>query len=196
MIRHGKLSDERYEEIKEEVTYMYEETKIDTYPINPFKIAKKLYYILHPYSTLDGDEYLDAIEESDEGFSKVEWDSAMRMYRYVIYYNDIERSIRNIRWTIFHEIGHCFLGHHDNPTGNERQKEDEANFFAKYAMCPPPLLERSGCKSPQDVYAKFGASVEFSGYAFSYFMKWLHYGPRDYLPYEIKMLRMFRLVVA
>jgi len=175
---------------------MFEETETDTLPIDCFEIARKLHYILRPYSSLGFEEFLDAMGISYEGFSRVEQDPATGMNRYVIYYNDFSHGIRNIRWTIFHEIGHCYLGHHDNPPGNEQLEEDEANFFAKYAMCPPPLVYGTDCKCPQDVYDKFGASNEFAGYAFQYFQRWLYCGPRVYLPYEIQLLKLFHLVAA
>lgn len=192
----GKFSDARYEEIKKEVLFMFEETQTDTFPIDCFEIARRLHYVLRPYSTLDFAEWLVAIDESDEGYSKVETDPATGMNYYAIYYNDENHGIRNIRWTIFHEIGHIYLGHHDNPAGNEQQEEDEANFFAKYAMCPPPLLHATKCSCPQDVYDKFDASGEFSSYAYEYFQNWLYHGPRNYLPYEIEMLKLFHLLAA
>ncbi len=196
MGRHGKLTDERYEEIKQEVLFMFEETETDTFPIDCFEIARRLHYVIRKYSDLDFEDYFEAMENSDEGFSRVEQDPVTGMNYYAIYYNDEGHGERNIRWTIFHEIGHIYLGHHDNPSGNEQQEEDEANFFAKYAMCPPPLLNATKCSCPEDVYEKFEASGEFSGYAFEYFQTWLHYGPREYLPYELQLLRLFHLIAA
>jgi len=43
MARHGKFSDARYEEIKQEVLFMFEETETDTLPIDCFEIARKLH---------------------------------------------------------------------------------------------------------------------------------------------------------
>ena len=140
-MHRGKFSDERYEEIKQEVLFMYEETDTDTYPINPFEIARRLKYVVRKYSELDFTDYLEAISISEEGFSRVEVDPQTGMNRYVIYYNDEGHCIGNIRWTIFHEIGHVYLGHHDNSSGNEQLEEDEANFFAKYSIAPPPLIQ-------------------------------------------------------
>ena len=111
MARRGKFSDARYEEIKKEVLFMFEETETDTYPIDCFEIARRLHYVLRPYSALGWDAYLEALDESDEGYSKVETDPVTGMNYYVIYYNDMGHGMRNIRWTIFHEIGHIYLGH-------------------------------------------------------------------------------------
>lgn len=196
MARRSKFSDARYDEIKKEVLFMFEETGTDTYPIDCFEIARRLCYVLRPYSRLGYTAYLEAISKSDEGFSRVEVDTSTGMCRYVIYYNDQDHGARNIRWTIFHEIGHIYLGHHDNPPGNERLEENEANFFAKYAMCPPPLLNETNCTCPQDVYDKFEASGEFAGYAFEYYQTWLNCGPRQYQPFEIQLLKQFHLFAA
>ena len=37
------------------------------------------------------------------------------MNRYVIYFNDSIANTGRLRWNIFHEIGHIYLGHHDHP---------------------------------------------------------------------------------
>ena len=189
----GKFSDDRYEEIKQEVLFMFEETGTDTYPIDPFEIARRLKYVVRKYSELDCVAYLEATAESDDGFSRVEQDPVTGMYRYVIYYNDEGHGIRNIRWTMFHEIGHIYLGHHDNPAGNEQLEEDEANFFAKYSIAPPPLINATNCTDPVDVYMTFLVSDQASGFVFDYFQKWLNFGPRMYQPYELKMLSLFHL---
>ncbi len=81
----GKFSDERYEEIKQEVLFMFEETETDTFPIDCFEIARKLHYVLRPYSQLEISAYLEAISESSEGYSKVEQDPITGMCYYVIY---------------------------------------------------------------------------------------------------------------
>lgn len=196
MAHRGKLSYRRYEEIKQEILFMFEETETDTFPIDCFEIARRLNYVLRPYSTLTFVERLKAFGTSSEGYSTVEVNPITGMNYYVIYYNDEAHSPGNIRWTIFHEIGHIYLGHHDNPPGNEQQEEDEANFFAKYAMCPPPLLNATHCHCSQDVLVKFNTSNQFAGYAFDYFQKWLRSGPKDYMPYEIEMLKLFHFLAA
>ena len=198
MSAQWKMSNSRYEEIKQLILEMYEETGIDTCPIDPFEIARRLKYVVRPYSELSIDDWMWAESKSDEGFSRPELNPETGMYEYVIYYNDSEfdHTEGNIRWTIFHEIGHIYLGHHDNPLGNEEAEEDEANFFAKYAMCPPPLLHVTHCENALDVYNRFNTSDEFAGYAFAYYQTWLNRGPTDYLAYEVKLLALFHYCAA
>ena len=187
-----KFSDARYEEIKKEVLFMFEESGIDTYPIDPFVIAKRLNYRIIPYSTLTAEDYLAAVFTSNEGYSHVEQRSD-GMFEYAIYYNDDGRVSGNIRWTIFHELGHITLGHHDNAPGNEQNEEDEADFFAKYAIAPPPLINATKCEDAFDICMTFKASETAANYIYEYFMKWKKYGPSNYLPYEKELLGLFHI---
>ena len=185
------LTVDRLDEIKKEVLFMFEECEINTYPIDCFAIAAKLYYVLRPYSSLTPDEYMKAWKTDPDGFSKVELNPITGMNQYVIYYNDCANQGR-LRWTILHEIGHIYLGHHDTPDdSNTEIEEAEANFFAKYSIAPPPLVNAAKCSSPTDVAIIFNVSGEASYNIFVYYRKWLEYGPREYEPFEIEMLELF-----
>ena len=46
MARRGKFSDARYDEIKKEILFMFEETDTDSTPIDCFEIARRLPDIL------------------------------------------------------------------------------------------------------------------------------------------------------
>ena len=170
---------------------MFEECEIDSYPIDCFTIAEKLYYKLRPYSSLSPKEYEEAMEFDIDGFSRVEVDSITHMNRYVIYYND-KLNFGRMRWTIFHEIGHVYLGHHDNPdSSNSSLEEAEADFFAKYAIAPPPLINATKCKSALDISNTFCASLQASSNLYNYYQKWLNFGPQEYEPFELAMLALF-----
>lgn len=185
------LTDNRCEEIKQEIAFMFEECMINSYPIDCFDIAKKLYYVLKPYSSLSPDEYVKVLCIDPDGFSRVEANPSTGMNQYIIYYNDYAQFER-MRWTIFHEIGHIYLGHHDNlDNSNITSEEAEANFFAKYAIAPPPLIAITHCNDPSDIASTFCISTEASIYSYDYYMKWLKYGPQNYVSYERKMLQLF-----
>lgn len=73
--------------------------------------------------------------------------------KYVIYYNDTMNHRGLERFTIAHELGHIFLGHHqDAKTDILLRKnisdaqykiyEKEANCFARNLLSPIPLVER------------------------------------------------------
>jgi len=190
----GLLSNERYEELKKLVVEMFEEAEVNSLPIDCFYIAKKLKYVLRPYSQLDLEAYHDAMDISVEGYSQVEKNPVTGMYEYVIYYNDMNFDINHQRFTIFHEIAHCYLGHHDEEQNmwNEQIEEAEANFFAKYAMAPPPLINHyREHVCPALIQQIFQTSGEEAGYDYDYYMKWLEYGPVDYTANERHLLAMF-----
>jgi len=131
------------------------------------------------------------MEYSSEGFSVLRKVPETGMYRYYIFYNDYN-SYERQRWTIFHEIGHIYLGHHlPDCTLTRDEQESEANFFAKYSIAPPPLINTAKCDSPWEIAATFFVSEQASVYIFIYFQKWLNYGPPDYEEYELEMLSQF-----
>ena len=188
----GVLTEKRCGEIKHEVLFMFEECEVTTYPIDCFAIARKLYYVLRPYSSLTPKEYMTALATDPDGYSQVELNPVTGMNEYVIYYNDNANEGR-MRWTIFHEIGHIYLGHHDNPIDNQIAVEEaEADFFAKYTIAPPPLINIAKCQSATDVAICFNVSGQASAYIFIYYQKWMQFGPREYEPFELELLELFQ----
>ena len=85
-----------------------------------------------------------------------------------IFYNDIGRSYERQNWTILHEIGHIVLDH----TGHSEHEEDEANFFAKYAIAPPILIYKIKAESPWEIYEAFDISLSAAFYAYNYYVSW------------------------
>jgi hypothetical protein len=190
----GKLTERRCDEIKQEILFMFEETDVHTYPIDCFAIAEKLCYVLRPYSSLSPDEYMEALGIDPDGFSRVELNPFTDMNEYVIYYNDYTTNEGRKRWTIFHEIGHCYLGHHDNPDDSKSDIEEaEADFFAKYAIAPLPLVRRLRCKDMWEIKAAFNTSDEASGYIYDYYMKRCAFGPPVYLDFELEIAQLFEI---
>lgn len=188
----GILTDERCDAIKKEVLFMFEECEVTTYPIDCFAIAEKLFYVLRPYTSLPPEEYSKALRKDPDGFSQVETNPESGLNEYVICYNDRANEGR-MRWTIFHEIGHIYLGHHDNPDDSQIITEEaEADFFAKYSLAPPPLVNIARCQCPTDVAICFNVSGQASTYIFIYYQKWMQYGPREYEPFEIELLELFQ----
>lgn len=186
------LSVPRYNEIKHEVLFMFEECEVEALPIDCFEIARKLHYHLVPYSYLPDYALRLAMEFSSDGFSTLYHNPRTGMYEWYIFYNDYNNMARQ-RWTIFHEIGHIYLGHFEDDVKTYAEKESEANFFAKYSIAPPPLINTARCESPEEVADYFCVSGEAAVYIFTYFLKWKNYGPTEYEPFEIKMLQQFHI---
>lgn len=189
----GELTSEQCESVIMQVIDMFEECGIHTLPIDPFAIAAKLHYILVPYSALSLEYLRYALLISSDAFSRVEQIlvNGICMYRYVIYYNDRKYAPR-IRWTLLHEIGHCYLGHHDHPDESLNSVEEaEANLFAKYSAAPLPLINMMRDQSVAAIAHLFSISYQAATYAQEYFYKWLQWGPDDYTDYEIRLLELF-----
>lgn len=125
--RQWKLTDEEYEFIKGEVIHIFKEYNVKCIPVSGFEIASKMKITLVAYSGLSKKKLKAAFEASEDGFF---YEEKGREY---IYYNDIDRGYERQNWTILHEIGHIVLDH----VGHGEKEEDEANFFAKYAIAPP-----------------------------------------------------------
>ena len=94
---------------------------------------------------------------------------------------------RRIRFTIMHEIGHIVLDH----TEHSDLAESEANFFAKYALAPPPLVHKYKPEDYCELAEIFQLSQECAMNAMKFYHRWLRYGPRNYLDYEIVLLDLF-----
>ena len=110
-----------------------------------------------------------------------------------IFYND-RKNYRRCNMTILHEIGHAVLGHTEET--NHDIAEAEAAFFAKYAIAPPPLVHKIQSKTAVAISEQFDISLEAAMYARDYYLKWLQFGPHDYLEYEVVLLNQVQLSVS
>ena len=171
---------------------MLEECEIHTLPIDCFEIARKLNYVLMPYSKLSPEEKVKAFLTDPDGFSQVEENPDNGLYRYVIYYNDVDRIEGRIRWTIFHEFGHIYRGHHDNPDdSNSIIEEAEAELFAKNTIAPLPLIRYYNIQNAEEIQDLFCTSYEAAFNILDYYWKRVQFGPRNMEPFEIQIMNLF-----
>lgn len=134
-----------------------------------------------PYSSLNAKKRSAAIRMSNDGF----YLDDLKGHDY-IYFNDA-LPYERINMTILHETGHCALDH----KGKSETEEAEANFFAKYAAAPPPLVHRVHPQTPEHIARVFCLSLTAAKYAFNYYNKWLTYGENRFKRYEIRLLKLF-----
>ena len=139
-----RLLSRRYDEIKQEVAQLYKKYHIDQYPIVPFILCQKMGIKLVPYTSLSPDKRIRALKASYDGFF-AEYEEGGEVVL-AIFYNDTMIAER-IRFTILHEIGHIVLGHMEHSD----VAEAEANFFAKYAIAPPPIVHLFQPDDPYDL---------------------------------------------
>ena len=181
---YWKLTDEEYEFIKGEVIHIFEKYNIRCIPFSGFEIASKMKITLIAYTGLSKRKLKKALEVSEDGFF-IETNG-----REFIYYNDIDRCYERQNWTILHEIGHIVLDH----MGHSEHEEDEADFFAKYAIAPPVLVHKIGAECPEDIYNVFDISYEAAGYAYEYYCSWKSRYKRlnRLTAYEEKLLALYK----
>lgn len=175
-----RLSDERCEEIKQEVVNLFEKYNINCVPISGFEIASKMGIKVIPYSSKTGEARELCFKESEDGFS------IRRGDKWYVFYND-DKQFGRINNTMLHEIGHIVLDH----TEDSELAEKEVKFFAKYALVPPVLVHKLKVTTPEEISETFDVSYEAAYYALVYYNKWLHYSGRYYKPYEEQLLALF-----
>lgn len=183
-----KLSDEQYEYIKGEVAHLFVKYKVKCIPVCGFEIAAKMKITLIAYSGLSRKKLRAAMKASKDGFHVFDGNKE------IIYYNDIDICYTRQNMTILHEIGHIVLDHE----GHSDWEEDEANFFAKYAIAPPIIVDKICPESALDIYDWFDISYEAADYAYDYYLKWKghHKKVRKYTDYEIQLDGLYKLIVA
>lgn len=177
----NKLTDQRYEEIKRIIVDVFKRYGISSVPIDPFDLARRMGITVIAYSSFSNSKRDLLLRNSEDGFFLQKTNGT-----HVIYYNDEKRRAR-INNTIMHEIGHIVLGH----TEESNLAEAEVNFFAKYALVPPVLVEKLGLSYFDEIEDTFQVSLTAACNALSYYIKWVRYGPREYTDYELELIDMF-----
>ena len=178
------LLDKRYEEIKQVVADLYERYSITTIPVDPYGLAKRMGITLVPYSTLKESVRSEVNQAYKDGFKYLLEDLDIGEGTWYVWYDD-EQSDERIRFTILHEIGHIVLGH----LQESELAELEANFFAKFAIAPPILVNIIAPTDYVDIANAFGLSAECAYYSMNYYLKWKAYGGDA--PYSHQLIRLF-----
>lgn len=184
-----KLIADRYEEISRLVVNMYNRITIKQFPIDCFDLCDQLNIVHIPYSQLTPEDAILFYDElSKDGFSaliqlsrdKDEWR---------IHYND-DMPKNRIRFTVMHEIGHVVLDH----SQHSDLAEAEANYFARYALAPPPLVHKLEIEDYTMLAERFNLSYQCAYYAMQAYMNWRQYGAPVFLDYELQLLDIFKKV--
>lgn len=181
-----RLLKRRYNEIEQVVLKLFSIIKVRRFPISCVDICRQLRIVLYPYSTLSEKKREAAMKESKDGFyAIVELQEGVLEYR--IYYNDT-KSRERIRFTIMHEVGHIMLDHLEHST----LAETEANYFAGYALAPPPVVSAIGIEDYIELSEKFDISLECALYAMRRYIKWREFGAPYLLDHENEILMIFQ----
>lgn len=128
--------------------------KISSMPIS-LNLIKKHYGIkIIPYSKAKNYENFKQEMKDGDGFSTI-----LNGHK-IIYFNDKNRTIQRIRFTIAHELGHCLLGHDLSKTKYRNSETDssddpieemQANVFARDILMPAIILHHTDCINYKDI---------------------------------------------
>lgn len=163
-----RLPNWRYEEIKEKITQLFFEFS-QNIPVDVYMFATSLHIILVSYSSLN-ENYKRRLQEIGDfilkdGFCVI--GTKLGLDCSYIYYDDSQLPSR-IRFTIMHEIAHIVLEH----TESSDLAEAEANFFAKYALAPPALIDLISPEDYIDIAKRFDISNQCAQNCFNYYQSW------------------------
>lgn len=181
-----RLTGNRYEEIEREVIKLFTMLTINKFPLDCFDICEQLNFVVIPYSKMSKKKKRMLNIGSEDGCHAL-WEISKGEFVNVVYYND-DMPDRRIRFTIMHEIGHIVLDH----TEHSELAESEANYFAKYALAPPPLVHELKIGDYLELAEKFDLSHECAYYSINKYSKWLRYGSPELLKHEILLISLFQ----
>lgn len=159
------LTENDYDEIEEDVMYLYEDLGLTEYPTNPFKVAQLLGIEVRKYSDVKPEDEEFMVSKYEEGYSTM-----TNKMKYIIYYNDLLPDY-NVKFTIWYEIGHIQRGHlYDNMKQSQARMKSECNHFAVFAQAGMPFVFRLTPKCPEDLMETFGISWTCSNYVFDNYL--------------------------
>lgn len=176
-----RLSNERYEEIKNIIVNMFVKYNVSCVPVSGFELATKIGIKVIPYSAILDSKRSLLFKKSEDGFCVEKM-----LGKWYMYYNDA-KDYGRVNNTIMHEIGHIVLDH----TEDSELAEKEVNFFAKFTLAPPVLIHKFQLTCAEEIADIFDISFEAACYAYSYYKKWQRYGSSKYTDYEEVILRLF-----
>lgn len=181
-----RLPSQRYEQIKRTVVALFAKVGEKSIPIDPFAIAAKLGIHIVAYGSLGEAGEAACLKRAESGFKLLVegFDDTSTWY---IYYNDA-KPWGHVRFTVLHEIGHIVLEHWQESD----IAEAEANFFAKYAIAPPMLVNFIRPNDYMDIADVFELSNEGALYSWNYYCRWLRIS--GFKDYELELKSMFSVV--
>lgn len=138
-----------YKEARDKAWEVLIKCNITSLPVNLSTIARQNNIFVIPYSS-----GYKPKSTTEDGFSFCKDNKTF------IFYND-KKPLRRIRFTLAHELGHCFLGHLQTGQTHYRNyeqdllcidvREVQANVFARDILMPATVLHSLNICSSEDI---------------------------------------------
>lgn len=141
-------SSEDYVVIVKKIIDVYVDYGIHKFPLDEKEMCYMLGIKLLPYSEF----FDDTSNISNDSF----YIPPTKNNPPLILYNDKIENINRQRFSIFHELKHYICG----DTEETVRDEDMANFFARYCMCPIPVLIVRGVDDVATIMADYGLGLQ------------------------------------
>ena len=146
-----------YDRMAQLVIDVYIDYNLTTFPIGVMELCPKLGVLLIPYSAYDDTE--DCIS-----FSNLTNDAfyipASKQNGPIIVYNDRIVSKGRIRFSVSHELKHYVNDDkEDNP-----YDENMADYFARYLLCPIPVLIYRGVNDVATIISDYNVSADVANH--------------------------------
>lgn len=180
-----QISAARYEEIKSLVADIYYEYGITHLPVEPFRLAEKMQFVVHEYGDFDENEQNTICIVSKDGFSYLK-KSELRWH---IVYN-FDALGERTEFTLAHEIGHIVLGH----TEQSPEAEDEADAFAQQLLAPEAVSIHLDLQNIYQVCSAFTVSKQCAKACLAHLRVRKARGAIEYSESEKEILRQLKFI--
>ncbi len=144
-----------YEDIVKVIIDIYLDYDIKYFPIDEKEVCRRLGVAMVPYSECPEEARVLLIKKSEYGF----FVRGTRENPPTIYYNDKFEPYGAVRLTIFHEVKHYVF----DEDANDEDKDDIADFFGRFFLCPIPYLIMMGIESENDIISHCEVSMTAAG---------------------------------
>ncbi|MCC8192469.1 MAG: ImmA/IrrE family metallo-endopeptidase [Ruminococcus sp.] len=167
-----------YEIVARKIIDIYIDYGIDSFPIDEKEICRKLGIKLLPYSDFPSE--ISTI--SNDAF----YIPPTNQNPPIIVYNDKITSEGRKRFSIFHELKHYVC----NENEETKYGEDMADYFARYFMCPIPVLIYKKVDDIATIISDYGLSYEAATNVLSNLKNRRKYYGNDIMAYEMPLIKI------
>lgn len=170
-----RIPERIYSDIESKAVECLIDAGIKKYPIDSLEIVQNLGIHIAKYCDVPDKYRLYYLE----GYSLI---GPTREKSYILYSERYPKNV--IRFTILHELGHVVFKHKED----SELARKIVDHFAGYAIAPPPIIDKMGCKTVGDIMSAFEVTEKCAEVRLDYYNRWKNHQIKNY---EEKLLRHF-----